>query len=61
ETNGIGIRQLTTGGGSLMDCLPWDVSMVDNAGEYYSGANDYSSHEKEDVDTITSSQARIGK
>ncbi len=61
ETNGIGVRQLTTGGGSLMDCLPWDESMVDNAGEYYSGANDYSSKEKEDVDTITSPQARIGK
>ncbi|MBP5450548.1 MAG: hypothetical protein J6Y01_10595, partial [Spirochaetales bacterium] len=61
QSKGIGIRQLTTGGGSLMDCLPWDVSMVDNAGEYYSGANDYTSKEKEDVDNITGGQARIGK
>lgn len=60
QTRGIGIRQLTTGGGSLMDCCPWDESMVDVAGEYYSGADDYSSKEKEDVDTITSPLARIG-
>lgn len=60
QTKGIGIRQLTTGGGSLMDCSPWDVSMVDSATEPYSKANDYTSHEKEDVDDITSAQARVG-
>lgn len=60
QTIGIGVRQLTTGGGSLMDCCPWDKSMVDVAGEYYSGADDYSSKEKEDVDEMTSALARIG-
>lgn len=60
QTKGIGIRQLTTGGGSLMDCSPWDVSMVDSATEPYSKADDYTSHEKEDVDDITSAQARVG-
>lgn len=60
ESTGIGIRQLTTNGGSLMDCSPWDVSMVDSATEPYSKADDYTSHEKEDVDDITSAQARVG-
>lgn len=60
QSNGIGVRQITTGGGSLMDCVPWDISMVDVAGELYSGADDYSSKEKEDCDDMTSPQARIG-
>lgn len=59
ESKGIGIRQLTTNGGSLMDCSPWDVSMVDNATEECSDDNS-TSKEKEDVDNITSSQARVG-
>lgn len=60
ESSGIGVRQLTSNGGSLMDCLPWDVSMVDVATE--DCTDDAStSKEKEDVDNITSSQARIGK
>ncbi|WP_294429649.1 starch-binding protein [uncultured Treponema sp.] len=59
-SNGIGVRQLTPNGGSLMDCLPWDVSMVDNATEPCSD-DESTSHEKEDVDQITSAQARIGK
>ena len=60
ESKGIGIRQLTTNGGSLMDCSPWDVSMVDVATEPCSDDKD-TSQEKEDVDNITSAQARIGK
>lgn len=60
QANGIAVRQITTGGGSLMDCVPWDISMVDVAGEFYSGADDYSSKEKEDCDDMTSPQARIG-
>ena len=60
QSNGIGVRQLTPNGGSLMDCLPWDVSMVDNATEPCSD-DESTSHEKEDVDNITSAQARVGK
>ncbi|MCR5401435.1 MAG: cadherin-like beta sandwich domain-containing protein [Treponema sp.] len=60
QSNGIGVRQLTPNGGSLMDCLPWDVSMVDNATEPCSD-DESTSHEKEDKDDITSAQARIGK
>ena len=60
ESKGIGIRQLTTNGGSLMDCSPWDVSMVDVATEPCSDDKD-TSQEKEDVDNITSAQARVGK
>ena len=59
ENNGIGIRQLTTNGGSLMDCSPWDVSMVDVATDPCSD-DASTSAEKEDVDNITSAQARIG-
>lgn len=61
QTKGIGIRQITTGGGSLMDCSPWDPSMVDAATEPYSKVADNTSHEKEDVDDMTSAQARVGK
>jgi hypothetical protein len=60
ESKGIGIRQLTTNGGSLMDCSPWDVSMVDVATDPCSD-DASTSAEKEDVDDITSAQARIGK
>lgn len=59
ENTGIGIRQLTTNNGSLMDCSPWDVSMVDVATEPCSD-DASTSHEKEDVDDITSAQARVG-
>ena len=60
QSNGIGVRQLTPNGGSLMDCLPWDPSMVDNATEPCSD-DESTSHEKEDTDAITSAQARVGK
>lgn len=60
QSNGIGVRQLTPNGGSLMDCLPWDPSMVDTATEPCSD-DESTSHEKEDVDNITSAQARVGK
>ena len=59
-SHGIGVRQLTPNGGSLMDCLPWDVSMVDSATDPCSD-DESTSHEKEDKDDITSAQARIGK
>ncbi len=60
QSHGIGVRQITPNGGSLMDCCPWDVSMVDNATDPCSD-DESTSHEKEDVDNITSGQARVGK
>ncbi len=59
QSTGIGVRQLTTNGGSLMDCSPWDISMVDVASE---GCPDdvSTSAEKKDCDDMTSDQARIG-
>lgn len=59
ENTGIGVRQLTTNSGSLMDCAPWDVSMVDVASDECSDDSDTSA-EKKDVDNITSAQARVG-
>ena len=58
-TTGISIRQLTTNGGSLMDCIPWDPCMVDIAAEECSDDKSTSA-EKRDVDEIKTSQARIG-
>lgn len=60
ESHGIGVRQITPNGGSLMDCCPWDPSMVDVATEPCSD-DESTSHEKEDVDAITSAQARVGR
>lgn len=58
-TTGISIRQLTTNGGSLMDCIPWDPCMVDvAAGECSDDPS--TSAEKRDIDNITTPQARIG-
>ena len=59
ETNGIGAMQILTYGTSGMDTLPHDPSMLDNANVEYS-YDSSTSHEKEDVDTITVPLARIG-
>ena len=59
ESEGIGVRQLTTNGGSLMDCLPWDPCMVDVASDECSDDKSTSA-EKRDLDEITTPQARIG-
>ena len=59
ESEGIGVRQLTTNGGSLMDCLPWDPCMVDVASDECSDDTSTSA-EKRDLDEITTPQARIG-
>ena len=58
-TNGIGAMLVATRGESALDCIPYDLSMVDNAkGDYASDPS--TSHEKDDVDVITSSLAKIG-
>ena len=59
ESEGIGVRQLTTNGGSLMDCLPWDPCMVDVASDECSDDKSTSA-EKRDLDEMTTPQARIG-
>ena len=60
ENNGIGIMKLSTFGTSGMDCLPYDLSMSDNAALPYS-KDASTSAEKEDEDHITVPLARIGK
>lgn len=60
ETNGIGILKVSTFGTSGMDCLPYDLSMADNAAKPYS-KDASTSAEKEDEDHITVPMARIGK
>ena len=59
EETGISIGVFSTYGSSTMDCIPWDSCMIDVADEAYS-SDPSSSHEKEDVDVISASLARIG-
>ena len=59
ESNGIGIMQVSTFGTSGMDCLPYDLSMADNAAKPYS-KDSSTSAEKEDEDHITVPMARVG-
>ncbi|MBQ3264597.1 MAG: starch-binding protein [Ruminococcus sp.] len=60
ENNGIGVLKLSTFGTSGMDCLPYDLSMSDNAAKPYS-SDPSTTHEKEDEDHLTVPMARIGK
>ena len=57
--NGIGAMLVATRGESALDCIPYDLSMIDNATEDY-GADASTSHEKDDVDVITAKLASIG-
>ena len=59
ETNGIGAMHILTYGTSGMDTLPHDPSMLDKADIEYS-YDPSTSHEKEDIDTITVPLARVG-
>lgn len=59
ESSGIGIMKVSTFGTSGMDCLPYDLSMADNAAKPYS-KDSSTSAEKEDSDHITVPLARIG-
>ncbi|HBD95770.1 MAG TPA: hypothetical protein DC057_16495 [Spirochaetia bacterium] len=60
ESTGISVAVFTTYGESIMDVLPWDPSMIDNAKTPYS-KDPSSSAEKEDYDEINASLARVGK
>ena len=59
ETNGIGAMHILTYGTSGMDTLRHDPSMLDKADIEYS-YDPSTSHEKEDIDTITVPLARVG-
>ncbi len=59
ESNGIGVMKVSTFGTSGMDCLPYDLSMSDNAAKPYS-KDSSTSAEKEDQDHITVPMARVG-
>ena len=59
ESNGVGAMLVATRGESALDCIPYDLSMVDNATGDYS-ADPSTSLEKEDTDIVTATLARIG-
>lgn len=59
-TKGIGVMFVLSDGGSGMDCLPWDKTMIDCAADPYS-KDESTSAEKEDKDSVTVPFARIGK
>lgn len=59
QNYGIGVMHISTFGQSGIASLPMDMTMLDNATEEYSADNS-TSHEKEDVDTITVPLARLG-
>ena len=60
ESTGIGIMGLGTRQTSALDCIPHDPSMLDNAMEDYTIAQDNTSYEKEDLDIITVPLAAVG-
>ncbi|MBR1924924.1 MAG: PKD domain-containing protein [Ruminobacter sp.] len=60
ENHGIGVMFFSTFGTSIMDAVPWDPVLVDNASKEYS-KDPSTSHEKEDFDLITVPLASVGK
>ena len=61
ESRGLGIMLVATMGKSGMDCLPYDLSMSDNADQADTGSQENNSLEKSDADNITVSFAYLGK
>ena len=59
ESTGIGVMHISTFGESGITSIPMDMTMLDCATESYS-ADESTSAEKEDVDTVTVPLARIG-
>ena len=58
-SDGIGVMNISTFGASGIGALPQDLSMLDVANDPYS-ADDSTSAEKEDADTVTVALARLG-
>lgn len=61
QKNGLGVLLVSTFGKSGMDCLPYDLSMNDNANLPDTTSQANNSFEKSDEDNITTSFARVGK
>ena len=62
ENKGIGALLVLTSGKSGMDCLPYDLSMNDNADQSdAANSTEAASYEKSDSDHIKTDFARIGK
>ena len=61
ESRGLGIMLVATMGKSGMDCLPYDLSMNDNADQPDTESQEFNSFEKSDADNITTSFAYLGK
>ena len=61
ESRGLGIMLVATMGKSGMDCLPYDLSMNDNADQADTESQEFNSLEKSDADNITMSFAYLGK
>ena len=61
ESRGLGIMLVATMGKSGMDCLPYDLSMSDNADLADTESQEFNSFEKSDADNITTSFAYLGK
>ena len=60
ESSGIGVLFVHSSGASGMDCIPYDITMNDNADQSDPASNPENSFEKGDEDNITTSFARIG-
>ena len=61
ESRGLGVLLVATMGKSGMDCLPYDLSMNDQADlDDAAGSQEFNSFEKSDLDFITTSFARVG-
>ncbi len=61
ESRGLGIMLVATMGKSGMDCLPYDLTMNDNADQADTESQEFNSFEKSDADNITVSFAYLGK
>ncbi len=61
ESRGLGIMLVATMGKSGMDCLPYDLTMNDNADQADTESQEFNSLEKSDADNITVSFAYLGK
>ena len=59
-STGLGIMNVATMGKSGMDCLPYDLSMNDNADQPDTQSQEFNSFEKSDPDDITCTFARVG-
>ncbi len=61
ESRGLGIMLVATMGKSGMDCLPYDLTMNDNADQADTESQENNSFEKSDADNITVKFAYVGK